>query len=112
MGSKRCHRKPAPFKPMQIRMSIMTHWRDTCSMPPIFRSYLHGSLIPGKIDAGTLLDLVAVAAAGLIALLGPDEDGRGGGGSGVSVYHALGARGVPAAAGADRAQLHHLVGLG
>src|SRR5918997_181053 len=56
--------------------------------------------------------LVAVAAAGLVALLGPHEDDRGGGGGRASVYEALGAGGVPAAAGADGPELDYLVGLG
>src|SRR3712207_1084526 len=112
MGSKRFHKKPAPFKPTQIRMSITIHRRDTAHS---LRSFAYTSttrLYPAEIRTETPLDLVAVAAAGLVALLGPDEDGRGGGGGGAPVYKALRARGVPAAAGADRAQLDHLVGLG
>src|SRR5829696_9928655 len=84
--------------------------RGTRSPPPISRPRFH----PRYTRKGTQLNLhlVAVAAAGLVGLLGPDEDGRRGGGGGLAVYQALGARGVLAAAGADGAQLHHLVGLG
>src|SRR5215212_5603568 len=38
MGSKRCHRKPAPCKLVQMRMSMNTHWRGTHSSPPIVLS--------------------------------------------------------------------------
>src|ERR687894_75928 len=59
-----------------------------------------------------LWHLVAVAAAGLVALLGPDQDDRRGYGGGSAVYEALRAGGVPAAAGADCPELYDLVGLG
>src|SRR5918992_5211852 len=101
MGSKRCHRKPAPLRAVQSRISAMTHPRGTGSTPPMFRPCSHVPLIPGE---PAHLDLVTVAAAGLVALLGADEDGRGRGRGWVSVYQALGTRGVPAAAGADGAQ--------
>src|SRR5215218_10349953 len=108
MGSKRFHRKPAPFRAVQIKISVMIQARGTRSTPPDHRRYFHAPLITEKPRVEHALDFVAVAAAGFVALLGSDEDGRGGGGGGVSVYQALGARGVPAAAGADGAQLHHL----
>src|SRR5215213_8693155 len=60
----------------------------------------------------TLGHLVAVAAAGLVALLGPDEDGRCGDWRRPPVDEPLRAQGVPAAARADGPKLDHLISLG
>src|SRR5215212_4478237 len=109
-GSKRFHAKPAPLRAVQIRMRVTTQPRGIRSTPP----FSHPPLIPRRLPGGTYTSwqFVAVAAAGLVGLLGSDEDRRSGSEGWLPVYQALGARGVAAAAGADGAQLHDLVGLG
>src|SRR5215212_5387535 len=97
---------PRPLRAVQIRMRPTTQPRGTPSTPPL-------ALPAYTRDAPRRnLHFVAVAAAGLVGLLSPHEDRRRGSGGGLPVYQALGARGVAAAAGADGAQLHDLIGLG
>jgi hypothetical protein len=92
MGSKIFHIKPAAFKAMQNRITM--YFRGII-LPPGFL-YTREPVLEDVFG-----HLVAVATAGLVALLGPYQDGRRRDGGRSSVDETLRARGFPAAAGAD-----------